>query len=94
MKVHVTVRCRDRENSTPNGASETDVCGVAPRPSVPRVAGCLRSVLTSRLTHSVLLLAAAVGNLLILGAIDYLNELAAPLADLSEALAVHAVSTR
>lgn len=54
---------------------------------VPRLGDRLRQVLTSRVTHGLLLLAAAVGNGLMLGALQYLNELAGPLSDLTTALA-------
>jgi len=68
--------------------------GVAARRLVPRVAGRLNAVLTSRVTHSLLLLAAAVGNGLMLGALNYLHELVAPLADLTQALAAQQLSQR
>jgi len=94
MRDCAPCQCRDRYCPTPNG-DPVDVLAVErPCQSRKRLAGVLHSMVTSRLTHSLLLLSAAVGNALMLGAIDYLNELAAPLADLTEALAVHAVSTR
>lgn len=94
MRNHAHCQCGRRYCPPPIG-DPADVFGdVEARQSRKRLAGLLHQAFTSRVTHSLLLLAAAVGNGLVLGAIDYLHELAAPLADLSEALAVHAVVNR
>lgn len=94
MRSCATCQCRSRYCPPPNGDPADVFDDVAARQPAPRLTGRLHSLVTSRVTHSLLLLAAAVGNGLMVGALDAMHELVAPLADLGESLAVHAVVSR
>jgi len=94
MKFLVLVVLKLNRHLPPMEIRQRQRGDVAARQPMTRLAGRLHSVLTSRVTHAVLLLAAAVGNGLMLGALQYLHELAGPLTDLTEALGHQAIQSR